>query len=275
MNCVVLGNVGSNVICDHCCTSQHDATMLRWAIVVFQIEFIDQVINGARYLPCLVGNIEIIKPAQGHQTCYWVIQFGHLSHKGGFFYSVRFSTDHFSIVVLYVYWLHFGTNHTLYNGISVLQCHQCLRNGLSKSGLGDRLAAPVRELTLTMLRLLSSKVQGRTDFWKSSKPCHVGTHLICPDEYCQMSIFTYFQVFLHHLLLTKFANSIIRVKRIVVTSFCTSCRTYILLKINWILSCWYSLNRSCWILSDEYFHLFSGIFASFAIDKICHQHLKG
>ena len=146
----------------------------------------------------LMGNIEIPKPAVGYQTCCWM---NYLIH--------TFVTQ---VSCVYIYAVRFSTGH-----FNILQCHQCLRNGLSKSGLGDRLAAPVRELTLTMRRLLSSKVQGRTDFWKSSKPCHVGTHLICPDEYCQMSIFTYFQVFLHPLLLTKFATSILRVKKSFVT----------------------------------------------------------
>ena len=31
-------------------------------------------------------------------------------------------------------------------------------------------------LPLPMLRLLSSKTQGRKDFWKPPKPCHVGIH---------------------------------------------------------------------------------------------------
>ena len=42
-------------------------------------------------------------------------------------------------------------------------------------------------LTLPMLRLLSSKAQGRKDFRKLSKRCHVGTHLIALTEYSQMS----------------------------------------------------------------------------------------
>ena len=42
-------------------------------------------------------------------------------------------------------------------------------------------------LSLPMLRLLSSKVQGRKDSWKLSKPCHVGTHWKALTEYFQMS----------------------------------------------------------------------------------------
>ena len=38
------------------------------------------------------------------------------------------------------------------------------------------------DLTLTMLRLLSSKTQG---FFKSSKPCHVGIHWIAIVEFSQ------------------------------------------------------------------------------------------
>ena len=43
------------------------------------------------------------------------------------------------------------------------------------------------ELTLLMLRLLSAKAQGRKDFRKSSKPCHVGIHWIGLAEYSQIS----------------------------------------------------------------------------------------
>ena len=42
-------------------------------------------------------------------------------------------------------------------------------------------------LTLPMLRLLSSKPQGRQDFWKPSKPCHVGIHWTALPEYSQMN----------------------------------------------------------------------------------------
>ena len=43
------------------------------------------------------------------------------------------------------------------------------------------------KLTLSMLRLLSSKAQGRKQFRKPSKPCHVGIHLKALAEYSQMS----------------------------------------------------------------------------------------
>ena len=36
-------------------------------------------------------------------------------------------------------------------------------------------------------RLISSKAQERKDFWKASKPCHVGIHWIALVEYSQMS----------------------------------------------------------------------------------------
>ena len=38
-----------------------------------------------------------------------------------------------------------------------------------------------------MQRLLSSKAQGCKDFWKASKPCHVGIHWMALTEYSQMS----------------------------------------------------------------------------------------
>ena len=66
-----------------------------------------------------------------------------------------------------------------------------------------------------MLRLLSSKEQGRKDFWKSSKPCHVGIHLIALAEYSQRSTnvpgFQSFFMCLHHFVLAKLATSSIRV----------------------------------------------------------------
>ena len=42
-------------------------------------------------------------------------------------------------------------------------------------------------LTLTMLRLLSSKAQKCKNSWKPPKPCHIGTHLIALTEHFQMS----------------------------------------------------------------------------------------
>ena len=42
-------------------------------------------------------------------------------------------------------------------------------------------------LTLPMLRLLLAKAQECKDFWKTSKPCHVGTHWIALAEHSQMS----------------------------------------------------------------------------------------
>ena len=45
----------------------------------------------------------------------------------------------------------------------------------------------VKLFTLPMLRLLSSKAQGRKYFWKPSTPCHVGIHWKAVAEYCQIS----------------------------------------------------------------------------------------
>ena len=71
-------------------------------------------------------------------------------------------------------------------------------------------------LTLPMLWLLSSKLQGCKDFWKSSKPCHVGIHWIALNEYPRMRThvpgFQSFSEFFHHLGLAKLATSSIRVK---------------------------------------------------------------
>ena len=50
----------------------------------------------------------------------------------------------------------------------------------------DRRSQP-RSLTPPMLRLLSSEAQGCKDFWKSSKPCHIGIHLAALAENTQMT----------------------------------------------------------------------------------------
>ena len=56
-----------------------------------------------------------------------------------------------------------------------------------------------------MLRLLSSKAQGRKDFWKPSKPSHVGIHPKALTEYSQMS--THMQSFQSFLrFFTSFCN---------------------------------------------------------------------
>ena len=49
------------------------------------------------------------------------------------------------------------------------------------------LNGQVLNFTLPILRLLSSKAQGRKDFWKPSKHCYVGIHWIALTEYSQMS----------------------------------------------------------------------------------------
>ena len=65
-------------------------------------------------------------------------------------------------------------------------------------------------LTLSMQRLLLSKAQGRKDFRKPFKPCHVGIHRIALDDYSQMSThvlgFQSFSFFLHHFVSAKLAT---------------------------------------------------------------------
>ena len=48
-------------------------------------------------------------------------------------------------------------------------------------------ALSANELTLPMLSQLPCKEQWLEDFWKSSKPCHVGIHWKALAEYFQMS----------------------------------------------------------------------------------------
>ena len=68
-----------------------------------------------------------------------------------------------------------------------------------------------------MLRLLSSKEQGRKDFWKPFKPCHVGIHWIALAEHSQMSTHlpgfpSFLKVFCIVLCWPKLATSSIRFK---------------------------------------------------------------
>ena len=66
-----------------------------------------------------------------------------------------------------------------------------------------------------MLRLLSTEAQGRKDFKKSSKPCHVGIHWIALTEYSQLSThmtgFSHFYLF-PHFVLAKLVITSIRVR---------------------------------------------------------------
>ena len=60
-------------------------------------------------------------------------------------------------------------------------------------------------------------VQGRKDFWKPFKPCHVGIHWIALAEYSQMSTHLpgfqlFFVFFVHGFVLAKLATIDIRVK---------------------------------------------------------------
>ena len=83
--------------------------------------------------------------------------------------------------------------------------------------LSKQNTPPMSYITLPMLRLLSSKAQARNDFWKPSKPCHVGIHWKILTEYSQMSAhmpgFQWVFRFFTHFVLAKLAtSSIIRVK---------------------------------------------------------------
>ena len=62
-----------------------------------------------------------------------------------------------------------------------------------------------QNLTLPMLRLLLSTAKGCKDFWKPSRPCHVGIHKLAFNDYSQMRThipicqgFNHFSGFLHH-----------------------------------------------------------------------------
>ena len=68
------------------------------------------------------------------------------------------------------------------------QSSTCLGSGMAPGGLlyGNHFSL-ILDLTLPMLRLLSSKAQGHKDFLKPSKPGHFGIHWIALAEYSQMS----------------------------------------------------------------------------------------
>ena len=51
----------------------------------------------------------------------------------------------------------------------------------------ERFSSSILSLALPMLWLLSSKEQGCKDFWKPSKPCHVGIHWIALTVNSRMS----------------------------------------------------------------------------------------
>ena len=71
-------------------------------------------------------------------------------------------------------------------------------------------------ITLTMLRLLSSKAQGCKDYRRPSKPCHIGIHWIAlaehSDEYLCARVSIIFSDFCK-IILAKLASSSIRVNR--------------------------------------------------------------
>ena len=84
----------------------------------------------------------------------------------------------------------------------------CIKNSGSK-------AFPML-LKFPILRPLSSKAHGCKDFWKLSKPCHVGIYWIALTEYSQMSThmpgFQSVFSFMCHFVLAKLASSSIRVE---------------------------------------------------------------
>ena len=70
----------------------------------------------------------------------------------------------------------------------VIGANGALKTCLVIQGKGDSFGILICPLTLPMLRLLSSKAQGRKDFWKTSKPCLVGIHWKAFVEYSQMYV---------------------------------------------------------------------------------------
>ena len=63
---------------------------------------------------------------------------------------------------------------------------KAIQQGIDKRNSAQEFQVFQKGLTLPMLRLYSSKAQGYKDFWKPSRPCHVGIHLIALAENSQM-----------------------------------------------------------------------------------------
>ena len=107
-----------------------------------------------------------------------------------------------------------------------------------------------------MLRLHLSKAQGRKDFWKPSKPCHVGIHWKALAEFSQMSThvsgFLSFFMFLHHFVMAKSATSSIRVKGYACGKFWSRAREHIYLDLCRSIHPIHSLNYTHIIQSSVY-----------------------
>ena len=124
-----------------------------------------------------------------------------------------------------------------------------------------------------MLRLLSSKAQGRKDPWKLPKPCHVGIHWEALTEfsheypYARVSII--FPVFLPHFVLAKLAISSIRLRRFSVSSSdkgqipqtCTNNRTCYIQRV--IQMC--TLNGNVFLFEVSYIVLFLSFCGNFMV----------
>ena len=96
------------------------------------------------------------------------------------------------------------------------------------------------------LRLLLSKAQTKFEN-------HLNPHSVLSDEYPFARVSIFFLGFLHHSVLLKLATSRIRVNTSAAkVTFIQCTKKQRNMKIILTLSCWYSLESSCWALSDEY-----------------------
>ena len=106
--------------------------------------------------------------------------------------------------------------------------------------LWTKVASALEGLTLPMWRLLSSKTECK-DFYKPSKPCHVGTHLKALTEYSQMSThFLGFQSFFRFFALFCIGQiSHQQHKGNRKTRMCLQCRHLIPALNAWAARSWY------------------------------------
>ena len=104
-----------------------------------------------------------------------------------------------------------------------------------------------------MLRLLSSKAQGRNDFEKKSNPCHVGIHWIFLTEFSQMSTyvpgFQSFSGLLHDLVLAILATSSISVDTLLYLHLSSVFGNWAFSKCYYICST--SLSMSLYVIGDN------------------------
>ena len=106
-----------------------------------------------------------------------------------------------------------------------------------------------------MLRLLSSKIHGRKNFRKSSKPCHVGIYWTSTLRWISMCRgFSHFPALLRYFTLSKLATSSGRVVLMLLVANLANTKWWKNLRMTENLANGYSFKSTHWELSNEYQH---------------------